>query len=291
MAAVTDKRMLAWINDALASLDHAPALRVEAFRDMPWALVATVETASGRLWFKANHSAFSYEAALLSELAGVVGDDVLSPMAVAAEVGWFLAADGGAVASEATTSPEEVVRLYAQVQVRSQMLVDGLVGLGVPDRRPAALLDVFDRAVASEHAIDVRDRCLRNRRRFEHACEVLADDGRVAVVDGDVKFEHVFVGPPLKLFDWADSVISHPYANLGGLGSMFESADAVELRGAFLDEWGGSPDEPAVAAAITTGRLLRADIWLRDPPGALDLYPGRVARHLNAMADALESHL
>jgi len=282
--------MRAWIDDRVPACGFGDVRAVEVFRDKPWATVASIETDCGRLWFKANHASFAYEGALLVLLESAVPGRVLAPIALNDDTGWFLTFDGGAIASDTTVEAVSVIERYVEVQLASSRLIDQMIAVGVPDRRPVRLPDLFDRAVTHPAAGDASQRCLPMRSRLVELCSILDEDDRASVVNGDLKIDHVFVGPPLRLFDWADSLIAHPFTGLPGVTRNFDGNEQTgrELREQLIAPWGEPQDRRVVDAACVVARLFNVDIWLRDPPEVLELHPDRVNHWLHAFADAMD---
>jgi len=282
--------MRAWINDHVLACGLGDVTAVEVFRDKPWAMVAAVETDGGRLWFKANHASFAYEGALLVLLESAVPGRAFAPIALNDDTGWFLTLDGGSIASDATVEAASVIERYVEVQLGSRQLVDQMIAIGVPDRRPLNLPDLFDRATAHPAAADASSRCIPMRSRLVELCSILDADDRASLVNGDLKIDHVFVGPPLRIFDWADSLIAHPFAGLPGVTRNFDGNEQTrrELEEQLIAPWGEPQDRRMVDAARVVAHLLNVDVWLRDPPELLELHPDRVNHWLHALADAME---
>ena len=276
----------AWIDSALAGLGRARSGPIEVFRSEPWATVSSLLCADrGRVWFKANEPCFAHEGVVLSLLAGAAPDSVLEPLAVEPVAGWFLTDDGGPLASEADNLT--IAETYARIVVTSAERVDEMLALGVPDRRPELLVSVFDEACAHPEAGAAGERCAAMRDRFVRVCEVLADDGRLALADSDVGRHHAFAGPPLRLFDWADTVVTHPLVSLFHVERQL-APDAAEI---VARAWRAETDGPLARAASSAARLLGADVWMRVPPEAWKRHPGGIERWVERLADALVENL
>jgi len=282
--------MRAWIDDQVHACGHGKVTAVEVFRVKPWATVASVKTRGERLWFKANQASFAYEGALLVLLESAVPGRVIAPIALNDDTGWFLTLDGGAIASDATVEAASVIERYVEVQLGSRQLVDQMIAIGVPDRRPARLPDLFDRAVVHAAAGDASPRCIPMRSRLVELCSILDEDDRVCVVNGDLKTDHAFVGPPVRIFDWADSVIAHPLTGLSGVARNFDGDEQTrrELEEKLIAPWGEPDDRRVVDAAGVVAHLLNVDVWLRDLPELLESHPDRINHWLHAFANAME---
>ena len=188
---VVSEAQVDWIDAELTAFGRSRTGPVQVARDRPWALVAHMPTAEGRVWFKANRPDFAYEAAALGLLGSVRPDSVLVPIGVDAESGWFLSDDVGQTGSEVGVSVLDVAALYADVQRASSQLTEALLAVGVPDHRPACVLDIFDAVVNHPKAGEAADRCMTLRTAMVESCALL-DDGHAVIVNSDVKPEHVF---------------------------------------------------------------------------------------------------
>lgn len=275
---------IAWIDSALPDFGRARSGPVEQYRVEPWAAVSSfVCDDGGRMWFKANEGCFQHEGALISLMSAAAPHSVLEPLAVDPATGWFLTDDGGPLATEADGLA--IAETYARVTVASAALVDEMLAVGVPDRRPEALPTLFDAACSHPKAGAAGERCVGLRDRFLRVCDVLASDGRLALADSDIGPHHAFVGPPLRLFDWADAVVTHPLVSVFNLERQLEPGPAT--AGLLAAAWGERLDTRLARAASLVARLLAADVWLRVPPASLERHPGGVDRWVGRLADGL----
>ncbi len=274
-----------WIDRELSACGRLRQGPVTIRRARPWALVASLETDHSTMWFKANHEAFRYEATVLTLIDGLAPDTVLSPVAHHPEHGWFLADDGGPTAAEqpeCAPDPIDVVDVYLRSQRASVDVVRELQTAGVPSREPSMLLELFDRAVAHPLAGNVAEGCASWRSRV---VELIAQLGSMDMVisNSDLKPSHVFVGPPVRLFDWGDAVLTHPLMSCGTILDGF-GHKAVHH---YVAAWGESMHSPAVDAGLALTDLIKLDVWLRDPPAALDRHPGQIEKLLTQLANKL----
>ncbi len=276
---------LEWITAALARLGATARAPIQPFKIRPWSSVATVETDRGRLWFKANEPALSFEAELLVVLSHAAPGLVLKPLDRDAATGWFLAADGGLKGSEVDVAVDEAVEAIVTVQRASAERVGEVLQAGTPDRRPAHLPAVLDEAIAHPSAGRGGVRCARLRPHFDAVCDLLSADGRLAVVNSDHKPDHVFAGPPVRLYDWGDSALSHPLADLPFLEREFGPPAGAQLAAA----WGHTLDDPVVEAAGAVAELIEADVWLRTSPEGLARHPDGIDVALDRLANRLEA--
>src|SRR5689334_4399697 len=134
-----------WFDGAAAWIDGRVARTgdLELLRTRPWSALIRVPTADGVVWFKESAPCDAYEPALTELLAARRPDSV--PRVLAAENPRMLTADTGPSMRELvneqrpTPSWEEIVALYAALQLELAAAVDELLALGVPDSRPESL--------------------------------------------------------------------------------------------------------------------------------------------------------
>ena len=115
---------------------------------------------------------------------------------------------------------------------------------------------------------------------YAELCARLSDLGIASTLQHDDLHDHnVFVpaepGGPLRVFDWGDAVVGHPFgtllislrvvADLAGLAPG--AAELLRLRDAYLDAWTGdhSRDDLVEAArlAVRVDGVCRADCYRR----------------------------
>ena len=273
-------------NGSPAPLDRIGASAtgpIETFKVRPWSTVAHVSTDAGRLWFKANEHALSFEAGLLVVLAELTPDRVTAPLEWSRETGWFLAPDGGPTGAEVQVPADGAIDAIVEVQRGTATALDDVLAAGTPDRRPAQLPVVLDEAIAHPSSGAGGRRCADLRGRFAEACELLAADGRLTVVNSDHKPAHVFAGPPLRLYDWGDAAVSHPLTDVPFVAREFGPEGAARLVAA----WGHTDDDPIVHAAGAAAELIEADVWLRTSAEGLARHPDGIDVALRRLADRL----
>jgi hypothetical protein len=205
---------------------------VEVMLQRQWSTVARVPTAEGDLWFKEVPAHLGFEPALTAALAERHPAHV--PEVVAAAGPRLLTRDAGRrlrnVHDEGAAGPawEEMLPLYAELQVELVAEVEAALALGVPDRRPQRLLeaalpgwdgtgDAIGEAVAalgdSVPATVVHEE---------------ATDGNVFVRDGHIRF-----------VDWGEASVAHPFtgALLPLRVAVERGGDAERLRDLYLEQF------------------------------------------------------
>jgi Phosphotransferase enzyme family len=258
-----------------------------------WSTVLRVPTAGGDVWFKACHPSHGFEPALTLELARLRPERVIEVIVADPERGWMITADAGTRLRELLASAddlarwEEVLPLYADVQLAAAGLADHLLELGVADERLAGLPARFERVLAARDVllVDRKDgldagqhkRLLASVREVERLSAELAAVGIPETVQHDDLHDgNVFVRDGEYLvFDWGDSCISHPFHTLAvtlrAAAWRFELEPGdprlEQMRDAYLEPFGryGSRDEllAAFATAYRLGTIARALSWYR----------------------------
>jgi Phosphotransferase enzyme family len=238
----------AWLDDAAAWIGARVERtgELELLRTRPWSAVIRVPIAGGNAWFKETAPVLKFEPALTELLAARRPDCV--PGVWAIEGPRLLTVDAGPSARELPDQPdwEEVVRLYAEVQIGLAGAIDELLALGVPDSRPETL----------GHAVP-----------GPVPLTLIHEE----VHDGNV---HLRDGRPVFI-DWAEASISHPFAGMtntlrvAAWRSELEPGgpEVLRLRDAYLEPWTryGPIDElrEHFAEGYALGALARAATWER----------------------------
>ena len=259
----------------------------------PWATVLRLPSSAGNLWFKANHPSLAHEAGVVALISRRRPDLVPELLAADLERGWMLMSDGGERLREVITRERDLSRWlellpqYAELQIDLAADADGLVVLGAPDRRLAALPDQFEALGRSpEHGPLVHDWCERlgAYRIPETIQHDDFHDGQIFVRDGRYLF-----------FDWGDACVSHPFLTLAVTLRFAAAATKqavhyppiVALRDAYLEPWSDRASTQELREAAELGRrigevsrTLTFYAVARAYPGVLDSYPGGFAGSL-----------
>ncbi|CAA9213868.1 MAG: hypothetical protein AVDCRST_MAG52-245 [uncultured Blastococcus sp.] len=266
-------------------------------------------------WLKCVGPGSAQEPVLAGALGGWVPDRVLVPLAVEPARRLLLLPDGGATlrASGAGVAVwADVLRAYAGLQLDLVPHAAAMLGLGVPDTRPAHLPGQVDDLVADDEAQltgrpgglepAVRRRLVADRDAVVRACRELADGGLPATVQhDDLHDANVFVsGGRYRFFDWGDASLSHPFLSL--LVALRMAGRALELpdgdpalhrlRDAYLEPWSayGSPAELRAQCdlALRVAPLARALTWRRLLRG---VHPAERAEWAGSVADWTAEYL
>jgi hypothetical protein len=275
MAAVDrmpDGRPEDWIR---AHLDPVGPIEIE--RERPWATVLRVPLADGVAWFKACAPVQAFEPQLTAALWARWPDRVAEVLAHDVERAWLLLADAGTPISLSGESPEAwlvALPLYAELQRGETAHADEHLANQVPDLRvstwPARYEDLLRHDLPLETAEIERLRTFAPR--FAELCGGLAAHAVPETIQhDDLHMSNVYAqGGRLRLLDWGDSSISHPFASLVVTFRFLEEADKLStadpwfarLRDAYLEPWG-----PGFAGAFTlavrAGAFAHTFAWAR----------------------------
>ncbi|MFC9694402.1 hypothetical protein ACFTSF_38010 [Kribbella sp. NPDC056951] len=269
----------AWVADRL---DGRIIGEPVTYRARLWSVTRCYPTSDGLVWFKENNPGHRFEAALVAELARLVPDDVVVPLAVERERGWLLAPDHGPTLTRADVADQAtrctVVRALARLQcaVRGRLEIQpGMVTLA-----PAEAGDRV-RAIAREWATLPRGHPLRigagELQRAEAAADVL--DRRLAHLTevelelNDVYAGNIFAEGP-RFFDFGNAIWGHPFVSLHSFltsvvewtGMPLRQADREELYDVYLAIHGGRRTD--LVATEVLERVHRLVSWVRLIPHA-----------------------
>lgn len=262
----------------------------------PWSTVLRVPTDAGPFWFKANALGVFHEAALLAVLARLSPQHVLTPVAVDVRRGWALLPDGGLTLRDREGAAtdlglwERMLLEYAELQRVLAPHVDQLLAAGTPDGRPRRLPQSRAALLADDDLLmlghpdgmteEQRDALRASAPAYAAMCAELDSLGIPASLQhDDLHDNNVFLPSTpqgsLRMFDWGDSVVGHPFGTL--LVTLRVVADRAEvayggrellrLRDAYLEPWTAEHDratlEHACRLALRVGGVLRADCYRR----------------------------
>lgn len=269
-----------WTRDELAAKDIDIVGPIEQPRIRPWSTQLTVPTDAGRIWFKANCTYMSFEPALQVELARLAPEAVDQPYAVDLDRGWMLTIDRGPTLGDAEEptldSWRRVLRHAASLQQVTADHEQVLLATGLPDCRPATVVDRFDRfveiftALPDEHPAHIppglRSQLLTSRGRVvDAAAELAASTLPTTWQHGDLHPWNVFAADH-RFFDFGDGQWAHaaellsvPHGSISQQGTIAWG----DLLEAYADVWGIPVDslESQLRAAALTQPVNRTLLW------------------------------
>jgi hypothetical protein len=250
---------------ALQACHMRQAGELDAFYMRPWSTVIRVPTNAGNVYFKSVAPALKHEAAITAALNEWQPSLTLPVLAVDAERGWLLMPDGGTRLREIIRESreyrhwEDVLRLYAGLQIDMASRANDMLALNVPDRRLAVLPALFAALLEDTMMLhidrekgltaDEHRRLLAMKPQLGEMCEQLAGFGIPETLNhGDLTDGNVFMvdGRP-RFFDWGDCAVSHPFYALRtafvslyfslGLDVEVGGPEFDHLRDVYLDAW------------------------------------------------------
>lgn len=243
---------------------------MEVVRDRVWSTTARLPTAGGIVWVKALAASHRFEAELVPQLA--IGWPDLLPGVVAADAarGWLLLGDAGTSLDDLDNPPviwQKVLPAYAELQ-RGFLAPES-----VPDRRLERWPELFEDLVSSELPLmsDELSQLRRLAPRFTQGCAELASfDIPAAIQHDDLHHRNVFVdGDTVRIIDWSDASLSHPFASLVVTFRFLEERTRLlpddpafgMLRDAYLEPWGSGLGD-AFDLSQRLGRFAHAFGWV-----------------------------
>jgi Phosphotransferase enzyme family len=254
-----------------------PVASIETVHERPWSTVSRVPVAGGTVWFKACAPVQAFEPRLSVELSARWPDRVAEVVAYDETRAWLLLADAGSPIGIENNRPEDWLAAlppYGELQCgEAQHALDHLAH-GVPDLRVASLPARYDDLLGHDLPLDADE--IRRLRDFvprlaELGVELAGIGITETVQHDDLHAGNLYGrGGRLRVLDWGDCSISHPFASLVVTFRFLEETNGLlpddpwfaRLRDAYLEPWGpGLAD--AFAIAIRVGTIAHACAWAR----------------------------
>jgi len=275
-------RVESWVQTALGHLGLEPKGKLELVRARPWAAVARIATTAGDVWFKEPAPSLAFEPALTVAVSRRM--PAFTPAVLASEGTWMLTRDAGrqlrAVLKNAEPAPawDELLPLYAELQIELAEDATERIALGAPDKRPATVSAEYAglvERVGRHNNMDIeRLRALASE--LESLTDALASPLPATLIHEEFHETNIFVrnGRP-RLLDWGEAAISHPFAGL--VNTLRDIAfrrrlkpngrEMLRLRSVYLEPWTSfaSPRELSELfdRGYVLGTLCRALTWDR----------------------------
>jgi hypothetical protein len=283
-ASHTDADPKAWLGQSSSPAVDAwvqnfvkPTGPPELQMERPWSTVLRVPVGPDEVvWFKHCKTAQAFEPRLTYALYSRWPDRVVRVLAVDEERSWLLLADGGTPFAAFGNSPEAfeaVLPLYAELQIGELAHTEEHLAAGVPDLRLATLPAHYADALGREDvplAPEQREQLRQFEPRFSELCAELAGTARETVQHDDLHIVNVCAdGDLLRIIDWGDTSIAHPYFSLVSLFRCVEEVNKVppgdplyaRLRDAYLEPWHG--DVATFELALRVGIVAHTFTWFR----------------------------
>jgi hypothetical protein len=254
-----------------------PAGELELTHERPWSSVLRVPVASGVVWFKASAPVQAFEPRLTAELAARWPGLLPEVLAHDEERAWLLVGDAGTPIAAYGNPPEawlDVLPRYAELQRGEAAFAHDHLAHGVPDLRvgrfPERYEALLSRALPLEP--DEVDALRAFAPRFaELSAELDAAGVPASVQHDDLHQANVYDRDgSLRVLDWGDSSVSHPFGSLIVTFRFLEEATGLDpgdpwfgrLSAAYLEPWGpGLEDVLGLALRVTA--FAHAFAWMR----------------------------
>jgi hypothetical protein len=268
----------------------APVGAIESVHERSWATVMQVPVAGGVTWFKACAQIQAFEPRLTAELYARWPDRVTEVLAVDESRRWLLLEDAGIAVRELGNPPEAWLKAlpsYAELQKAEAAYAMDHIGHGVPDLRIRALSAGYEGLLASELPLanDEVDLLRGYAPRFAELCAALAQLGiQESIQHDDLHMANLYSdGGTLRVVDWGDASIAHPFFSLLETFRFLEEFNHLapddlwfrRLRDAYLEPWGSGLEE-TFEIAMRVGWFVHAIAWTRQrnalPPNELGVF-------------------
>jgi len=251
------KQAYEWIQAETARQSIHITGEIEQPHMYPWSTVLRVLSNEGTLFFKATAQETVYESALTKMLAGWYPDCMPELLAVDTARGWMLMRDGGeqlrlSIRPTKDIKPwEPVITRYSELQIGLAEHISGILALGIPDHRLAALPALYKQLLADEESLMIDQpkgltsgelRQLQDlTMRFGQICTELASFGIPESLNhGDFHDGNVLLrNGRITFFDWGDASVTHPFVSLR---TFFVSIE-IALK---LDDYSFTPEMAAL---------------------------------------------
>lgn len=254
-----------------------PVGPIKMVHERPWATVLRVPLAESVAWFKACAPVQAFEPRLTAELFARWPDRIAEVLDHDEERAWLLVADAGTPIRMFGNPPDAwlvALPLCAELQRGEATRVHDHLAHGVPDLRVATLPARYEDLLRRDLPLEL-DEIRRLREfgpRYVELCGELAEhDVPETIQHDDLHAANVYAqGERLRLLDWGDASISHPFASLVVTFRFLEEINNLppadpwfaRLRDAYLEPW-GSGLAGAFALAIRVGTFAHTFAWVR----------------------------
>ena len=255
---------------------HVPlAGPLEPFQVEPWAAVFRTQVDDGAAWFKVCAPHLAFEVPLTASLSAR-WSTVTEVLAHDAERRWLLMADAGVSLGALGNPPQrwiEILPAYAEVQIGEMALAGEHLARGVPDLRLSRLPLLYEELLTATLPLDEAETAdlASIAPRIRGWCEELESAGIPDTVQhDDLHMNNVYAkGNVLRVLDWGDASISHPFFSLFETFRFLVEVNRLSpgdpwfgrLRDAYLEPWGPG-HRSTFDLAMRVGGAAHAIAWL-----------------------------
>jgi hypothetical protein len=264
----------AWIARIVGS-----AFTLELKKERAWATTLRVAVGDEVAWFKACQPVQAFEPRLTAQLALRWPDRLPLVLGVDELRAWLLTADAGVPVGALGNPPEAWLRAlprYAEVQVGELAHRDEHLAHGVPGLRLDDLPARYEGFLSRD--LPLRPAALAVLRGFRPRLGRLVGELAAAGIGESIQHDDLHLnslcvrGEELRVIDWGDTSIAHPFFSLVTTFWFLERQNGLapadpwfdRLRAAYLEPWnGGSERLEALRLAERVGLVAHAIAWLR----------------------------
>jgi hypothetical protein len=254
-----------------------PVGAIQVVHQRPWSTVLRVPLADRVVWFKACAAVQAFEPHLSAQLFTRWPDLVAEVLGYDEPRAWLLVADAGTPLRQLGNPPEAwlaVLPRYAELQRGEAAHAHEHLAHAVPDLRLAGLPARYAELTHRPLPLDANgQRQLRAfAPTFAALCrELAACQVPETVQHDDLHMANVYLqAGRLRVLDWGDASIAHPFMSLVVTFQFLEELNHVppsdawfrRLRDAYLEPWGSGLNE-VFALALRLGAFTHCIAWLR----------------------------
>jgi hypothetical protein len=236
-----------WICMEMARL-REPVRSIHVVRNWCISVVQQVETAKRRVFFKAslNLPLFVNEGSVMAGLVQLYPDHIPAPLAINTTQNWMLLEDlGEPIGRDASLETRmDLFQAMAYIHIDSVSRIDSLINMGCIDRRIPWLRAHLESLLVDEVTLSLLTLAEREdlRSALPRLDSLLAELDALpippALIHGDLNTGNVaFREGKIKVFDWTDAAISHPYFDLDVIFTAEDAAVREALEAAYLSAW------------------------------------------------------
>ena len=236
-----------WVDSVLAGSGRSRTAPLEPVKMWSISAVARVSTDAGHLWLKAPSEHFHAEARVHPAVARLFPDLVPTLVAVDEARGWLLMEPMAGADDEdrADGAGLEVAQRWAEAQIDAVAHVDDLLAGGCARRGVEETLAAFSRVLAtsSEVALLTDDELAAVHDCADELASLVRELWDAGIPDtlchGDLHLGNVaWDGRSLRIFDWTDGCVSHPFLDAVHLARFSRSRPGdPALETTYAERW------------------------------------------------------
>lgn len=219
---------ISWIREQASLRDYTITGEIEQVKVRIWSAVMRVPTDKGIVYFKAVPTYFAYEPPLTQLLSSFVPAHTPPVLTIDAQRLWMLMGDAGTVMRDERDPAhwEEMLALYAQVQMDLIAHVPTLAASGCPDRRLSKLPRLYEELLADTQHLLLDNpkgmpsgeykQLLAMTSQVKEMCEKLASYNIPETLHHDDLHggNVLWNGQTYIFFDWSDCALTHPFLSM-----------------------------------------------------------------------------